>query len=77
LDFATGEGRCKLEYIIDGETADYNLPALPAPIRSLYLTKQEKLLLVGLENGELRIIAHDSNYLRERLHRKLKDLGIL
>jgi len=66
----------KLEYLIDGETVEYNLSALPAPPRSL--TKQERLfLLIGLENGEMRIIGHDhSNYLHECLHRKLKDLGI-
>jgi hypothetical protein len=77
LELATGEARCKLEYVLDGDTPDYNIPAFNAPIRSLYLTKQERLLLVGLETGELRILAHDSDYLRERLHRKLQELGIL
>ena len=74
LELAKGEDRGKLEYLIDGET---NLGVLPAPIRSLSLTKQERLLFIGLENGEMRIIGHDhSNYLHECLHRKLKDLGI-
>jgi len=32
-------------------------------------------MLVGLENGEVYFLAPDANYLRERLMRKLQNLG--
>lgn len=66
-----------MQGILDGATADYRIEAFPSPIRSLQLTHNERHLLVGLESGELRILSHDSDYLRERLHRKLQELGIL
>ena len=51
--------------------------AFSSPIRSLYFTKLERHLLVGLENGEMRILAQDSDYLRQRLQQKLMEIGIL
>jgi hypothetical protein len=32
---------------------------------------------VGLQSGEIRVLALDSAYLRRRLQRKLRDIGIL
>jgi hypothetical protein len=69
--------RTGLSAVLDGANAEYKIEPFSSPIRSLQLTRQERHLLVGLETGEMRILAHDSDYLRERLHRKLQDLGIL
>jgi hypothetical protein len=48
-----------------------------SPIRSMYFTKHERHLIVGTENGEIRIFAQDSDYLRQRLQVKLEEIGIL
>jgi len=48
-----------------------------ATIRSLKLTRSERHLLVGLQNGMLYILAQDSDYLRQRLQKKLVEIGIL
>jgi WD40 repeat protein len=48
-----------------------------APIRSLKLTRLERHLLVGLQNGMMYILAQDSDYLRQRLQKKLVEIGIL
>ena len=48
-----------------------------SPIRSLYLTANERHLLVGDDDGNIRVITQDSNYLRERLEKKLIEYGIL
>jgi WD40 repeat protein len=77
LELANDGPRHGLESILDGSTADYQIDVFPSPIRSIHLTRQERHLLVGLETGELRVLAHDPDYLRERLHRKLQELGIL
>jgi hypothetical protein len=50
---------------------------ISSPIRALYFTKHERHLLVGTDSGELRIFAQDSEYLRQRLERKLAEIGIL
>lgn len=64
-----------MEAVLDGSSED--CPAFSAPIRTIFLTKMERLLLVGLESGEMRALAQDSDYLRQRLQRKLKEIGIL
>jgi hypothetical protein len=51
--------------------------AFNSPIRSIYYTKKERHLIVGTENGEIRIFAQDSDYLRQRLQVKLEEIGIL
>ncbi len=56
---------------------DIGFPPFSSPVRSLYMTKNERHLLVGLESGDLRILAQDSDYLRQRLQRKLQEIGIL
>lgn len=66
-----------LEAALDGSMDENVIPPFASPIRSLYLTKMERHLLVGLESGELRILAQDSDYLRQRLQRKLIEIGIL
>jgi hypothetical protein len=77
LELANDGPRKGLVYIMDGSTPDHQIDVFPSPIRALRLSRQERQLLVGLETGELRVFAHDSEYLRERLHRKLIELGIL
>jgi hypothetical protein len=67
--------RTGLECVLDG--ADETIPPFLCPVRSLLLTQQERLLIVGLENGEVRIIAQDSEYLRERLMCNLEDIGFI
>lgn len=79
LELANDGPRKGLECVLDGSTAtDHQLQApFPSPIRALHLSKQERHLLVGLETGQMRVLAHDPDYLRERLHFKLEELGIL
>ena len=75
LELAHDGPRRGLEAVLDGSSDE--CPAFVSPIRSLHLTKTERLLLVGLENGEMRALAQDSDYLRQRLQRKLREIGIL
>ena len=79
LGLASNGPRKDLEAVFDGSSDDPNAEKTPfnSPIRSLCLTKQEKHLVVGLENGDVRILAQDSDYLRQRLQRKLIEIGIL
>lgn len=51
------------------------IPPLPSTIRSLVLTAGERHLLVGLETGEMRVLAPDAAYLRSRLKKRLEALG--
>lgn len=66
-----------LEAVLDGSMEETNVTAFTSPIRSLHLSKQERLLIVGLESGEMKILAQDSDYLRQRLQTKLVEIGIL
>jgi hypothetical protein len=79
LELANDGPRFELSFLLDGSTKDNNfkIDCFPSPIRSLHLTKSERHLIVGLETGELRVLVPDSDYLRDRLHRKLQELGIL
>jgi len=72
--------RDKLEAVLDGEQKNNHKelwPPFGSPIRSLFLTPGEGHLIVGLESGCVRILAQDSEYLRERLHQKLELTGFL
>ena len=77
LELARDGPRAGLEAVLDGSTEEHDIRCFPSPIRSLSLTKMERHLIVGLESGDLRILAHDAEYLRKRLQRKLKEIGIL
>jgi WD40 repeat protein len=77
LELACDGPRAGLEAVLDGSMEDSGIPPFASPVRSLYLTKWERHLIVGLESGELRILAQDSDYLRQRLQRKLIEIGIL
>jgi hypothetical protein len=77
LELAKDGPRRNFEAVLDGSMKDIGFEAFNSPVRSLYMTKQERHLLVGLESGELRILAQDSDYLRQRLQRKLQEIGIL
>ena len=69
-----------LEAVLDGvleDPEDDNSGPITSPIRSIYYTKNEKHLIVGTESGEIRIFSQDSDYLRQRLQRKLEEIGIL
>ena len=50
---------------------------IASPITSLALTHRERLLLVGLENGHLAVLACDSEYLRKDVYRSLLASGLL
>jgi WD40 repeat protein len=80
LHLANTGSRRDLEAIFDGSsdesTATTSTP-FNTPIRSLFLTQNERHLIVGLETGEIRVLAQDSDYLRQRLQRKLVEIGIL
>lgn len=51
------------------------VPSFSSAVRSLALTAGERLLLVGLEAGEMYILAPDAAYLRSRLKKRLETLG--
>ena len=64
LTLADDGPRQGLEAVFDGRgeyqgpfmSKEYQGPFM-SPIRSLYLTLKERLLIVGLESGEIRILA--------------------
>lgn len=79
LQLANTGARKDLEAVFDGsseETTNVYAP-FSYPIRSLCLTRHERHLIVGLENGEIRVLAQNSDYLRQRLQKKLIEIGIL
>jgi hypothetical protein len=75
LELACDGPRRGLQGITDGSMDD--IASFETPIRSLHMTKHERHLIVGLEGGEMRILAQDSDYLRQRLQKKLMEIGIL
>jgi len=77
LELANDGPRTGLEAVIDGSLDTGAIPPFTAPIRSIYLTAQEMHLIVGDELGNIRILVQDSDYLRQRLQRKLMEIGIL
>lgn len=79
LELANDGPRKGLEAVLDGTIEDSEGERHPfsSPIRSIYYTKNERHLIVGSENGEIRIFAQDSDYLRQRLQLKLEEIGIL
>jgi hypothetical protein len=79
LELANDGPRKGLEAVLDGliEDIEGDKQILTSPIRSLYLTKLERHLIVGTEMGEVRVFAQDSDYLRQRLQKKLEEIGIL
>lgn len=77
LQLADNGPRKGMVVVVDGASNVYQLPPFGSPIRSLYLTRRERHLIVGLESGELRILAQDPEYLRHRLQQHLIDVGIL
>lgn len=77
LDLASDGPRQGLEAALDGSMEESGIPAFWSPVRSLHLTRMERHLIVGLESGEMRVLAQDSDYLRQRLQRKLIEIGIL
>jgi len=77
LELANDGPRTGLEAVIDGSLDSGTIPPFAAPIRCIYLTAQEMHLIVGDELGNIRILVQDSDYLRQRLQRKLMEIGIL
>lgn len=77
LELANDGPRQGFEAVLDGSMEEHGIPAIAFPIRSLHMTKLERHLIVGLESGEMRILAQDPNYLRQRLQNKLMEIGIL
>ena len=63
LQLADNGPRKGMVVVVDGSSIVYQLPPFASPIRSLYLTRRERHLIVGLESGELRILAQDPEYL--------------
>jgi hypothetical protein len=57
LELANDGPRGGLEAVLDGSMEETGIAAFPAPIRALHLTKGEAHLIVGLESGEMRILA--------------------
>ena len=79
MTLANTGARRDLDAVFDGssdEVANVYAP-FNSPIRSLRLTRHERHLIVGLQNGEVRILAQNSDYLRQRLQKKLIEIGIL
>ncbi len=67
---------------MDGSNfGDENIGVFDSPIRSIYFdidhsSKVEKMVIVGLENGEIRVLALDNDYLRIRNQIRLREIGI-
>ena len=79
LELANDGPRKGLEAVLDGmvEEPEGLQQPITSPIRSLFLSKQERHLIVGTDKGDIRVFAQDSDYLRQRLQRKLEEIGIL
>jgi hypothetical protein len=77
LDLAHDGPRAGFEAVLDGSMEEHSIPCMSSPIRALHMTRLERHLIVGLESGEMRILAQDPNYLRQRLQNKLMEIGIL
>lgn len=56
LELANDGLRKGFEAVLDGSNSEDAQGPMISPIRSLYLTKKERHLLVGLESGELRVM---------------------
>jgi WD40 repeat protein len=57
LELSNYGSKYDFDAVIDGSCAEYDQGPFNSPIRSIYLTKQEKHMLVGLENGYMRVLA--------------------
>lgn len=77
LQMADDGARKGMVHVVDGSSESMSLTPFATPIRSLLLTARERHLVVGLESGEMRILAQDPEYLRYRLHQHLHEIGIL
>lgn len=75
LSLANDGARKGFEAVIDGSCEQHKVPAFPAAVRSLAMSEHERHLMVGLDNGQVYILAPDSNYLRQRLQKQLEYLG--
>ena len=62
LELSNVGSKWEFDAVLDGSNAEEEFEAFNSPIRSMYLTKHERHLIVGLESGELRILAQVSNY---------------
>ena len=77
LDVANDGPRKDLDTVLDGAIEGDTDNVFSSPIRSIFLSGKERHLIVGTESGEIRVFAQDSDYLRQRLQRKLEEIGIL
>jgi hypothetical protein len=59
LQIANSGPRRDFDSVIDGSD-DKEIGSFTSPIRSMYLTHQERLLIVGLESGQIRFLAQVS-----------------
>jgi hypothetical protein len=75
LSLANDGARKGFEAVVDGACEQHKVPSFPAAIRSLAMSEHERHLMVGLDNGQVYILAPDSNYLRQRLQKQLEYLG--
>ena len=75
LTLARDGARMGFQASVDGSCEMHSVQAFGATIRCMALSQHERHLLVGLENGEVYILAPDSNYLRQRLQKQLRYLG--
>jgi len=75
LSLANDGARKGFEAVIDGSCEQHKVPCFPAAVRSLAMSEHERHLMVGLDNGQVYILAPDSNYLRQRLQKQLEYLG--
>ena len=57
MDLADDGPRSGVEGVIDGAQSEESIEPFSCPIRSICLSSQERHLLVGLENGSVRILA--------------------
>ena len=77
LKLANDHGREGLDAVVDGSCAGSSFQPFDSPIRSLLLTAREHHLVVGLHSGRIRVLAHDSEYLRVQVLARLQRTGFL
>ena len=60
LELSNVGSKWDFESVLDGSNAEEFQKPFNSPIRSIYLTQQERHMIVGLESGEMRILAQVS-----------------
>ena len=66
LELSNVGSKWEFDAVLDGSNIEEDQLPFNSPIRSIYMTKHERHLIVGLESGELRILAQVISHHNER-----------